>query len=64
GEQKVVGLEVNANHIRSVRSGRVPRVFRAHHPATRQHVWHLSLKKNSHPTTHAVESRFRSFLSK
>lgn len=23
GEQKVVGLEVNANHIRSVRSGRV-----------------------------------------
>lgn len=25
GEQKVVGLEVNANHIRSVRSGRVSR---------------------------------------
>ena len=24
GEQKVVGLEVNANHIRSVRSGRMP----------------------------------------
>ena len=29
GEQKVVGLEVNANHIRSVRSGRVRGVCRA-----------------------------------
>ncbi|MDU1027618.1 MAG: hotdog fold thioesterase, partial [Leclercia adecarboxylata] len=28
GEQKVVGLEVNANHIRSVRSGRVRGVCR------------------------------------
>ena len=31
GEQKVVGLEVNANHIRSVRSGRVRGVCRALH---------------------------------
>ena len=43
GEQKVVGLEVNANHIRSVRSGRVRGVCRALHVGSRHQVWH---KKN------------------
>ncbi|MGS6470216.1 hotdog fold thioesterase, partial [Enterobacter intestinihominis] len=37
--QKVVGLEVNANHIRSVRSGRVRGVWPALHPRSRQNVW-------------------------
>ncbi|MGS6358390.1 thioesterase, partial [Enterobacter hormaechei] len=39
GEQKVVGLEVNANHIRSVRSGRGRRVFRAQNPPIPKKVW-------------------------
>ena len=39
GEQKVVGLEVNANHIRSVRSGRVRGVCRALHVGSRHQVW-------------------------
>ncbi|MGS6401893.1 hotdog fold thioesterase, partial [Enterobacter intestinihominis] len=43
GEQKVVGLEVNANHIRSVRSGRVRGVLRALHPRTRHNVWHIDI---------------------
>ncbi|MGS6215455.1 hotdog fold thioesterase, partial [Enterobacter intestinihominis] len=41
GEQKVVGLEVNANHIRSVRSGRVGGVLRALHARTRDKVWEI-----------------------
>ena len=35
GEQKVVGLEVNANHIRSVRGGRVRGVCKALHVGSR-----------------------------
>ena len=37
GEQKVVGLEVNANHIRSARGGRVRGVCKA------LHVWQIEI---------------------
>lgn len=43
GEQKVVGLEVNANHIRSVRSGRVRSVCRALHVGSRHQVWQIDI---------------------
>lgn len=43
GEQKVVGLEVNANHIRSVRSGRVRGVCRALHVGSRHQVWQIDI---------------------
>jgi 1,4-dihydroxy-2-naphthoyl-CoA hydrolase len=43
GEQKVVGLEVNANHIRSVRSGRVRGVCRALHAGSRHQVWQIDI---------------------
>ncbi|MCF6668560.1 1,4-dihydroxy-2-naphthoyl-CoA hydrolase [Raoultella ornithinolytica] len=43
GEQKVVGLEVNANHIRSVRSGRVRGVCKALHVGSRHQVWQIEI---------------------
>ena len=43
GEQKVVGLEVNANHIRSVRCGRVRGVCRALHAGGRHQVWQIDI---------------------
>ena len=43
GEQKVVGLEVNANHIRSVRSGRVRGICRALHAGSRHQVWRIDI---------------------
>ncbi|MEN0614446.1 1,4-dihydroxy-2-naphthoyl-CoA hydrolase [Klebsiella indica] len=43
GEQKVVGLEVNANHIRAVRSGRVRGVCRALHIGSRHQVWQIDI---------------------
>ena len=43
GEQKVVGLEVNANHIRSVRSGMVRGVCRALHVGSRHQVWQIDI---------------------
>lgn len=43
GEQKVVGVEVNANHIRSVRSGRVRGVCRALHTGSRNQVWQIDI---------------------
>lgn len=43
GEQKVVGLEVNANHIRSVRGGRVRGVCRALHVGARHQVWQIEI---------------------
>ena len=43
GEQKVVGLEVNANHLRSVRSGRVRGVCRALHTGRRHQVWQIDI---------------------
>lgn len=43
GEQKVVGLEINANHIRSVRSGRVRGVCKAIHTGRRNQVWQIEI---------------------
>ncbi len=43
GEQKIVGLEVNANHIRSVRDGRVRGVCRALHVGARHQVWQIEI---------------------
>ena len=43
GERKVVGLEVNANHIRSARSGRVRGVCRALHVGSRHQVWQIDI---------------------
>lgn len=43
GEQKVVGLEVNANHIRSVRGGRVRGVCKALHVGLRHQVWQIEI---------------------
>ena len=43
GEKKVVGLEVNANHLRSVCSGRVRGVCRALHTGGRHQVWQIDI---------------------
>ncbi len=43
GEQKVVGLEVNANHLRPVRSGRVRGVCSALHTGSRHQVWQIDI---------------------
>ena len=43
GEQKVVGLEVNANHIRSARGGRVRGVCKALHVGTRHQVRQIEI---------------------
>ncbi|HDK6857901.1 TPA: 1,4-dihydroxy-2-naphthoyl-CoA hydrolase [Klebsiella pneumoniae] len=43
GEQKVVGLEVNANHIRSARGGRVRGVCKALHVGTSHQVWQIEI---------------------
>ncbi|MEB4676257.1 1,4-dihydroxy-2-naphthoyl-CoA hydrolase [Enterobacteriaceae bacterium G50] len=43
GEQKVVGLEINANHIRAVRSGRVRGVCKAIHTGRRSQVWQIEI---------------------
>ena len=43
GEQKVVGLEVNANHIRSARGGRVRGVCKALLGGTRHQVWQIDI---------------------
>lgn len=43
GEQQVVGLEVNANHLRSVRSGLVRGVCRALHAGRRHQVWQIDI---------------------
>ncbi len=43
GEQKVVGLEVNANHLRSVQSGRVLGICRALHTGGRHQVWQIDI---------------------
>ena len=43
GDQKVVGLEVNANHIRAVRSGRVRGVCKAIHTGRRSQVWQIEI---------------------
>ncbi|MEO3988488.1 1,4-dihydroxy-2-naphthoyl-CoA hydrolase [Pseudocitrobacter cyperus] len=43
GEQGVVGLEINANHIRSVRSGRVRGVCKPIHTGRRNQVWQIEI---------------------
>lgn len=43
GEQKVVGLEVNANHVRSERQGRVRGVCKALHTGARYQVWQIEI---------------------
>lgn len=43
GEEKVVGVEVNANHLRSVRSGRVRGVCWALHAGRRHQVWQIDI---------------------
>ncbi|NDJ57313.1 1,4-dihydroxy-2-naphthoyl-CoA hydrolase [Enterobacteriaceae bacterium 4M9] len=43
GEQKVVGLEVNANHLRSAREGTVRGVCRALHTGRRHQVWQIDI---------------------
>ncbi|MGP3594152.1 1,4-dihydroxy-2-naphthoyl-CoA hydrolase [Vagococcus sp. WN89Y] len=43
GEQKVVGLEVNANHLRAVRSGRVRGVCRPLHTGGQHQVWQIDI---------------------
>ncbi|VEA77426.1 ydiI hotdog fold superfamily [Salmonella enterica subsp. arizonae] len=46
GEQKVVGLEVNANHVRSARQGRVRGVCKALHIGARHQVWQIDILMN------------------
>lgn len=43
GTHYCVGLEVNANHVRGVRSGRVTGVARAVHIGRTTHVWDIRL---------------------
>ena len=43
GEQKVVGLEVNANHVRSAREGRVKGICKAIHTGARHQVWQIDI---------------------
>lgn len=43
GEQKVVGVEVNANHVRSAREGRVRGVCRSIHVGRRHQVWQIDI---------------------
>lgn len=43
GEQRVVGLEVNANHLRSARTGLVRGVCRAVHVGRRHQVWQIDI---------------------
>jgi len=43
GEQTVVGLEVNANHLRGVREGLVRGVCRALHTGRNNQVWQIEI---------------------
>lgn len=43
GEEKVVGVEVNANHLRPVREGRVRGVCKALHAGRRHQVWQIEI---------------------
>lgn len=43
GEQKVVGIEVNANHLRAVRGGRVRGVCKPLHLGWRNQVWQIEI---------------------
>lgn len=46
-----VGLEVNANHLRSLRSGRVTAVARAVHIGRTTHVWDIRLSGDDGKTS-------------
>ena len=50
GEHKVVGLEVNANHLRAVTQGEVKGLCRAVHLGGRHQVWQIDIynDKNQH----------------
>ncbi|MGL5727960.1 MAG: 1,4-dihydroxy-2-naphthoyl-CoA hydrolase [Plesiomonas sp.] len=43
GEQKVVGLEVNANHIKAIRQGMARGVCKALHIGSRHQVWQIEI---------------------
>ncbi len=43
GEQRVVGMEINANHLRAVTSGEVRGVCRALHVGRRNQVWQIDI---------------------
>lgn len=43
GEQKVVGVEINANHLRAATQGRVKGVCRALHTGRRNQVWQIEI---------------------
>ncbi|MTD26096.1 hotdog fold thioesterase [Erwinia sorbitola] len=43
GEQQVVGLEINANHLRAAREGEVRGVCRAVHIGRRNQVWQIEI---------------------
>jgi 1,4-dihydroxy-2-naphthoyl-CoA hydrolase len=43
GEQRVVGIEINANHVRAVRDGHVRGVCRAVHIGKRHQVWQIDI---------------------
>lgn len=43
GDEKVVGVEVNANHLRPVRSGRVRGICKALHAGRRHQVWQIDI---------------------
>ena len=42
-KQYCVGMEINANHLRPVRSGRVHGIARPVHIGTKTHVWEISI---------------------
>lgn len=43
GDQQVVGLEINANHVRSAREGEVRGVCRATHIGRTHQVWQIEI---------------------
>jgi len=43
GEQKVVGVEINANHLRAATQGHVKGVCRALHTGRRNQVWQIEI---------------------
>ena len=45
--EAAVGLQINANHIRPVRSGRVSGTARPLHLGRRTHVWRIALEDES-----------------
>lgn len=47
GEQQVVGLEINANHLRAVREGEVRGVCRSVHLGRRHQVWQIEIFDNN-----------------